>query len=65
VLSPLTNRRFTAIVREGLVRNAIVPRQCNFGYVALLQKHPELAQNVEQMEGYGYGIWQETISAQL
>lgn len=61
----LTNRRFTAIAREALVRNAIVPRQGMSDYVTLLQKHPECTQNVEQLEVYGYGTCPQVIPAQL
>lgn len=49
----LTNRRFTEIAREVLIRNALVPRHGVYEHIALLQKQPKWAQRVEQLEVYG------------
>lgn len=51
----LTHRRFTGIVRRTLVWNVLVPRHGASAYVALLQRHPEWAMRVEQLEVHEFG----------
>ncbi|KAF1925944.1 uncharacterized protein M421DRAFT_397687 [Didymella exigua CBS 183.55] len=48
---------FSGFVRNALVRNAIVPRYGASAYVALLQKHPEWATKIHQLELREFGHW--------